>query len=35
MHEAHFAPYAMHPESTKMYKDLKPYYWWPQIKKEV
>ena len=29
MHEAHSAPYAMHPGSTKMCKDLKSYYWWP------
>ncbi|KAL0416244.1 UNVERIFIED_CONTAM: Transposon Tf2-11 polyprotein [Sesamum latifolium] len=26
MHEAHYAPYAMHPGSTKMYRDLRPYY---------
>ncbi|KAL0297897.1 UNVERIFIED_CONTAM: Retrovirus-related Pol polyprotein from transposon [Sesamum angustifolium] len=24
MHEAHYAPYAMHPGSTKMYRDLRP-----------
>ncbi|KAL0347899.1 UNVERIFIED_CONTAM: Transposon Tf2-11 polyprotein [Sesamum angustifolium] len=35
MHEAHYAPYAMHPGSTKMYRDLKPYYWWPTMKKDV
>ncbi|KAL0445236.1 UNVERIFIED_CONTAM: hypothetical protein Slati_2246300 [Sesamum latifolium] len=35
MHEAHYAPYAMHPGSTKMYKDLRPYYWWPTMKKDV
>ena len=35
MHEPHFAPYAMHPESTKMYKDLKSHYWWPRMKKEI
>ena len=35
MHEAHFAPYAMHPGSTKMYKDLKSHYWWPRMKKEI
>ena len=33
--EAHSAPYAMHPGSTKMYKDLKSHYWWPQMKKEI
>ncbi|KAL0376285.1 UNVERIFIED_CONTAM: Transposon Tf2-11 polyprotein [Sesamum calycinum] len=34
MHEAHYAPYAMHPGSTKMYRDLRPYYWWPTMKKD-
>ncbi|KAL0448767.1 UNVERIFIED_CONTAM: Transposon Ty3-I Gag-Pol polyprotein [Sesamum latifolium] len=32
---AHYAPYAMHPGSTKMYRDLRPYYWWPTMKKDV
>ncbi|KAL2226381.1 UNVERIFIED_CONTAM: Transposon Ty3-I Gag-Pol polyprotein [Sesamum indicum] len=35
MHEAYYAPYAMHPGSTKMYRDLRPYYWWPTMKKNV
>ncbi|KAL0448540.1 UNVERIFIED_CONTAM: Transposon Tf2-11 polyprotein, partial [Sesamum latifolium] len=35
MHEAHYAPYAMHPGSTKMYRDLRPYYWWPTMRKDV
>ncbi|KAL0344331.1 UNVERIFIED_CONTAM: Transposon Ty3-G Gag-Pol polyprotein [Sesamum angustifolium] len=35
MHEAHYAPYAMHPGSTKMYRDLRLYYWWPTMKKDV
>ena len=35
MDEAHFAPYAMHLGSTKMYRNLKPYYWWPTIRKDV
>ncbi|KAK4395954.1 hypothetical protein Sango_1749700 [Sesamum angolense] len=35
MHEAHYAPCAMHPGSTKMYRDLRPYYWWPTMKKDV
>ncbi|KAL0387652.1 UNVERIFIED_CONTAM: hypothetical protein Sradi_2647000 [Sesamum radiatum] len=26
MHEAHYTPYAMHHCSTKMYRDLRPYY---------
>ncbi|KAK4384142.1 RNA-directed DNA polymerase [Sesamum angolense] len=35
MHEAHYAPYAMHPHSTKMNRDLRPYYWWPTMKKDA
>ena len=35
MNEAHTTPYAMHPRSTKMYRDLKPFYWWPIMKKDV
>ncbi|KAL0405562.1 UNVERIFIED_CONTAM: Transposon Tf2-11 polyprotein [Sesamum latifolium] len=35
MHEAHYAPYAMHPGSTKMYRDLRPYYWWSTMKRDV
>ncbi|KAL0288997.1 UNVERIFIED_CONTAM: hypothetical protein Sradi_7083400 [Sesamum radiatum] len=35
MHKAHYAPYAMHPSSTKMYRNLRPYYWWPTMKKDV
>ncbi|KAL0395414.1 UNVERIFIED_CONTAM: Transposon Tf2-11 polyprotein [Sesamum latifolium] len=34
MHED-YAPYAMHPGSTKMYRDLRPYYWWPTMRKDV
>ncbi|KAK4389767.1 hypothetical protein Sango_2313700 [Sesamum angolense] len=34
MHEAHYAPYAI-PGSTKMCRDLRPYYWWPTMKKDV
>ena len=35
MIEAYTAPYAMHPGSTKMYRDLKSFYWWPTMKKDV
>ncbi|KAL2250166.1 UNVERIFIED_CONTAM: hypothetical protein Sindi_2490300 [Sesamum indicum] len=35
MHETHYAPYAMHPSSTKMYRDLRPYYWWLTMKKNM
>ena len=33
--EGHNAPYAMHPGTTKMYQDLKKYFWWPGMKKET
>ena len=26
---------AIHPGSTKMYRYLKSFYWWPDIKKEI
>ncbi|KAL0320173.1 UNVERIFIED_CONTAM: hypothetical protein Sradi_5278800 [Sesamum radiatum] len=35
MQEAHNAPYTMHPGTTKMYQNLRPYYWWPTMKKDV
>ncbi|KAK4385928.1 Transposon Ty3-I Gag-Pol polyprotein [Sesamum angolense] len=35
LQEAHNAPYAMHPGTTKMYRNLKPYYWWRTMKKDV
>ena len=35
MNEVHTAPYVMHPGSTKMYRDLKPFYLWPTMKKDV
>ncbi|KAK4392755.1 Transposon Tf2-11 polyprotein [Sesamum angolense] len=35
LQEAHNAPYAMHPGTTKMYRNLKPYYWWQTMKKDV
>ncbi|KAL0368037.1 UNVERIFIED_CONTAM: Transposon Ty3-I Gag-Pol polyprotein [Sesamum calycinum] len=35
LQEAHNAPYAMHPSTTKMYRNLKPYYWWQTMKKDV
>ncbi len=33
--EAHNNVYAIHPGSTKMFHDLKPYYWWPGMKKDI
>ncbi|KAL0290311.1 UNVERIFIED_CONTAM: Retrovirus-related Pol polyprotein from transposon.6 [Sesamum angustifolium] len=35
LQEAHNAPYAMHPGTTKMYQNLIPYYWWQTMKKDV
>ena len=35
LEEAHNAPYAMHPGMTKMYNTLRPYYWWPRMKRDV
>ncbi|TYK04678.1 pol protein [Cucumis melo var. makuwa] len=33
--EAHSSPFTMHPESTKMYQDLRSVYWWRNMKREV
>ncbi|KAL0327474.1 UNVERIFIED_CONTAM: Transposon Tf2-11 polyprotein [Sesamum angustifolium] len=35
LQEAHNAPYSMHPGTTKMYQNLRPYYWWQIMKEEV
>ena len=35
LQEAHESRLATHPGSTKMYRDLKDLYWWPNMKKEV
>lgn len=35
LREAHCSRFAMHPGSSKMYHDLKPYYWWKITKKDV
>ncbi|KAL0315064.1 UNVERIFIED_CONTAM: Transposon Tf2-11 polyprotein [Sesamum calycinum] len=35
LQEAHNAPYAMHPGTTKMYRNLKLYYSWQTMKKDV
>ncbi|TYK18600.1 pol protein [Cucumis melo var. makuwa] len=32
--EAHSSPFTMHPESTKMYQDLRRAYWWRNMKRE-
>ena len=33
--EAHTTLYSLHPDTTKMYNDLKMHYWWPRMKKDV
>jgi hypothetical protein len=33
--EAHLSRYPIHPGSTKMYQDLKQYYWWTKMKIEI
>ena len=35
MEEAHSSAYAMHPDSTKMYRTLKEHNWWNGMKKEI
>ena len=35
LEEAHQSLYAMHPGSTKMYRDLREVYWWPGMKKDI
>ena len=35
LNEAHYAPYAMHPGSIKMYRNLRPFYWWRTMKKDT
>ena len=35
LHEAHSSRYSIHPGSMKMYRDLKEYYWWPNMKIEI
>nr|GFC41521.1 putative reverse transcriptase domain-containing protein [Tanacetum cinerariifolium] len=33
--EAHSSPFSVHPGSTKMYHDLKQYFWWSDMKGDV
>ena len=35
LEEVHATPYPLHPGTTKMYHDLKPYFWWYGMKREV
>ncbi|KAM2950710.1 hypothetical protein COP2_000294 [Malus domestica] len=33
--EAHISAYAMHPRGTKMYHTIRPFYYWPGMKREI
>ena len=33
--ETHFSSYAMHPNSTKMYRTIKKNYWWSGMKRDI
>nr|GEV11095.1 putative reverse transcriptase domain-containing protein [Tanacetum cinerariifolium] len=35
MHESHKSKYSLHPESKKMYQDVKKLYWWPNMKADI
>jgi hypothetical protein len=35
LREAHDSAYSIHPNNTKMYKDLKTRYWWYGMKQDV
>ena len=35
MYESHNTIFTMHPGGNKMYQDLKQYYWWPGMKKDI
>ncbi|GJZ82311.1 putative reverse transcriptase domain-containing protein [Tanacetum coccineum] len=35
MHESHKSKYFIHPRSDKMYQDLKPLYWWLNMKADI
>jgi hypothetical protein len=35
MAEAHSSILSIHPGSSKIHQDLKPYYWWTKMKKEI
>ncbi|GJU61353.1 putative reverse transcriptase domain-containing protein [Tanacetum coccineum] len=35
MDEAHRSRYSIHSGADKMYKDVKEYYWWPCMKKDI
>nr|GEV44780.1 putative reverse transcriptase domain-containing protein [Tanacetum cinerariifolium] len=35
MHESHKSKYSVHPDSDKMYQNMKKLYWWPNMKADI
>lgn len=35
LEEAHRSRYSIHPDAAKMYQDLRQYYWWRRMKKDI
>ena len=35
LYESHNTVFTMHPRSNKMYQDMKQYYWWQGVKKDI
>lgn len=35
LHGCHNSRYSIHPGGTKMYRDLKEFYWWPNMKRDI
>ena len=35
LYESHNTVFTMHPGSNKMYQDMKQYYWWQGMKKDI
>ena len=33
--EAHSSRYSIHPDATKMYRDLKQHFWWSRMKRDI
>jgi hypothetical protein len=35
LREAYESRFTVHPRSTKIFQDLKEFYWWPNMKREI
>ena len=33
--EAHLSKFSIHPDSTKMYQDVRQHFWWTRMKREI